>query len=459
MSARLRNKGLKKSSSLYRLDPFLDKDGILRVSGRLRKASIPQGIRHPIILPRGSHVTELVVRQAHQAIKHQGRGMTQNELRQRGYWVIGGSSAVSNLIFRCITCRRLRAPVQQQKMADLPEDRTEPAPPFTYCAVDYFGPFLIKEGRRELKRYGVLFTCMASHAGHVETANTLETDSFINTLRRFLAERGPVRQMRSDRGTNFVGAKRELGEALREIDQSRVRDFLLKENCDWVEFKLNVPHASHMGGVWERQIRTVRSVLAAPLEETGSQLDDESFRTLLKEVQNIVNSRPLTSTNFASPDAPEPLTPNYLLTAKTRVLMPPPGIFQREDLYLRKRWRRVQHLANEFWKRWRREFLQTLQARQKWIKPQRNTQVADVVLMKDENTPRNQWKLARVEEVFPSDDGLVRKVKLAMATSRLDSQGRRLHEVQHLEQPVQKLVLLQAQEQECPIKKPDADAD
>ena len=204
MSARLRNKGLKKSSSLYRLDPFLDKDGILRVGGRLRKASIPQGIRHPIILPRGSHVTELVVRQAHQAIKHQGRGMTQNELRQRGYWVIGGFSAVFNLIFRCITCRRLRAPVQQQKMADLPEDRTEPAPPFTYCAVDYFGPCLIKEGRRELKRYGVLFTCMASHAGHVETANTLETDSFINTLRRFLAERGPVRQMRSDRGTNFV---------------------------------------------------------------------------------------------------------------------------------------------------------------------------------------------------------------------------------------------------------------
>lgn len=139
--------------------------------------------------------------------------------------------------------------------------------------------------------------------------------------------------------------------------------------------------------------------------------------------------------------------------------MPPPGIFQREDLYLRKRWRRVQHLANEFWKRWRREFLQMLQARQKWIKPQRNTQVADVVLMKDENTPRNQWKLARVEEVFPSDDGLVRKVKLAMATSRLDSQGRRLHEVQHLEWPVQKLVLLQAQEQKRAIKRPDADAD
>ena len=173
----------------------------------------------------------------------------------------------------------------------------------------------------------MLFTCMASRAVHVETANTLETDSFINALRRFLAEHGPIRQMRSDRGTNFVGAKRELGEALREIDQSRVRDFLLKENCDWVEFKLNVPHASHMGGVWERQIRTVRSVLAALLEETGSQLDDESFRTLLKEVQNIVNSRPLTSTNFASPDAPEPLTPNYLLTAKTRVLMPPPSIF------------------------------------------------------------------------------------------------------------------------------------
>ena len=83
-------------------------------------------------------------------------------------------------------------------MADLPKERITPSPPFTYSGVDYFGPFYIKQGRKDVKRYGVLFTCLASRAVHIETADTLETDSFINALRRFVARRGPVREVRSD---------------------------------------------------------------------------------------------------------------------------------------------------------------------------------------------------------------------------------------------------------------------
>lgn len=70
---------------------------------------------------------------------------------------------------------------------------SKPAAPFTYSAVDHFGPFFVKEGRKEVKRYGVIFTCLASRAIHIETANSLETDAFINALRRFQAERGSVR--------------------------------------------------------------------------------------------------------------------------------------------------------------------------------------------------------------------------------------------------------------------------
>ena len=452
--AKQRNLNVKKCSSLYRLDPYLDEDGILRVGGRLRRASVSTSVKHPVILPRRSHVTDLVLRFCHEKTKHQGSGMTHNEVRQRGFWIIGGTSVVSYLISRCVVCRKLRAPLQQQKLADLPEDRVEPAPPFTYSAVDYFGPFMVKEGRKEIKRYGVLFTCMASRAIHIETSTSLETDAFINALRRFQAERGPVRQLRSDRGTNFIGAHRELKEALKEMEQDKVRSRLLEENCEWISFKLNPPSASHMGGSWERQIRTVRNVLTPLLGECGRQLDDESFRTLMKEVQAIVNSRPLALNDMSSTDSPEPLTPNHLLTMKSKVLMPPPGNFVKEDLYLRKRWRRVQHLANEFWDRWRKEFLQALQLRKKWVKPKRNLQVGDIIMVKDENIPRNAWKLARVEEVFPSEDGLVRKVKLAMATSSLDNEGRRVSDVQHLERPIHKLVLIQEVDREFPNEEP-----
>jgi len=148
-----RDISLKKTSCMYRLDPFLDADGILRVGGRLRRANMPEDVKHPAILPRRSHITELIIQYCHHAIKHQGSGMTLNELRQRGYWVIGGTSAVGCFVSKCTICRRFRAPTQDQKMADLPKDRTEPVPPFTYSAVDYFGPFYIKDGRKDVKTY------------------------------------------------------------------------------------------------------------------------------------------------------------------------------------------------------------------------------------------------------------------------------------------------------------------
>ena len=365
--AKRRNVTMKRTSSLYRLDPFLDKDGILRVGGRIKQASISEEVKHPIILPKEGHVSKLVIRHFHEKTEHQGTGFTLNKIRSSGYWIIGGSSVVSSHIKNCARCRRLRATVQEQKMANLTEDRLEPAPPFTYCSIDYFGPWYIKEGCREMKQYGILFTCMASRAIHLEVSHTIETDSFINAFRRFVSRRGPVRQLRSDQGTNFIGAKRELQQALAEMDQGKIRAELLRHNCDWFDFKFNAPSASHMGGIWERQIRTVRGVLSAILEKNGTQLDDEALSTFMCEAEAIVNSRPLTVNNISSPDSLEALTPNHLLTMKTKVVLPPPGVFQAADQYSRKRWRRVQHLSNEFWTRWRKEFLQSLQEHQKWI--------------------------------------------------------------------------------------------
>ena len=109
-----------------------------------------------------------------------------------------------HLITKCVVCRRRGGKTSEQKMADLPEERTTSAPPFTYCGVDLFGPFQIKQGRKEVKRYGVLLTCLASRGVHIETADSLETDSFMDALRRFIARRGPVREIRSDQGTNIL---------------------------------------------------------------------------------------------------------------------------------------------------------------------------------------------------------------------------------------------------------------
>lgn len=232
-------------------------------------------------------------------------------------------------------------------MADLPEDRMETTPPFTYCWMDCFGPFYVKDGRKELKRYGLLITCMCSRAVHLEMLDDLSTDSLINSLRAFIAIRGTVRQIRCDQGTNFVGTRNKFAEAFKEMDQAKLE----KLDC---EFLMNTPASSHMGGVWERQIRTIRSVLMSILDQSSKQLDSSSLRTFLYEVMAVINSRPLTTDQLCDPSNPEPLTPNHILTMKSTIISPPPGKFVKEDLYLRKRWRRVQLLANTFWTRWKK---------------------------------------------------------------------------------------------------------
>ena len=349
-SARRRNNTLKKTSSLYKLDPY--------------KLDVPLEVKHPLILPKKSHISDLIVRYFHESVgHHQGRGVSHNTIRQAGYWIVDGRSTVARTISKCVTCRRFRGQLQTQKMSDLPEERVTQAAPFHYTGIDVFGPFYVKEGHKTLKRYGLIFTCLASRAVHLETLNTMETDSFISALRRFINRRGKVCELRSDQGTNFVGARNELTDALQELNRDRVKEFLLTRECDWIDFNLNVPTASHMGGSWERLIRTVRSVLSVLLQEHGSQLDDEALRTLMTEAENVINSRPLTVENLSDHESPEPLTPNHLLTSKTEVVLPPSGCFERLDLYSRKRWHRVQFLANQFWVRWRLEYSSQFQQR------------------------------------------------------------------------------------------------
>ncbi|XP_043199980.1 uncharacterized protein LOC122369359 [Amphibalanus amphitrite] len=308
-------------------------------------------------------------------------------------------------------------------MSDLPPERVTPdEPPFTKVGCDYFGPFFVKSGRRQSKRYGVLFTCLATRGVHIEVANSLDTSSFINALRRFQARRGQVQYIRSDNGTNFVGAEHELREAVSNLNSEEVHNFLLQKGITWI---FNAPGASSHGGVWERQVRTIRKVLEALLQEQT--MDDEAVHTLMCEVENVINSRPLTPVSSDPADL-EPITPNHLLLLRGGAV--PPGIFVRSDSFSKRRWRQVQYLADIFWKRWVSEYLPLLQHRQKWMKTERNLSVGDLVLVVDLSLPRLQWPLGRVAEVFPDASGHVRTVIVKTARSVL-------------KRPINKLVLVQ----------------
>ena len=147
------NTKMHRSSCLFKLDPFLDTDRVLRVGGRLKRSMLDINEVHPVIFPKANLITEAIVTQRHENVAHSGRNMTINSLRKNGLWVISANSVARRTIFKCSTYRKLRGALGYQKVADLPKDRCIEAPPFTHCGVDMFGPFLIRERRSDLKQH------------------------------------------------------------------------------------------------------------------------------------------------------------------------------------------------------------------------------------------------------------------------------------------------------------------
>lgn len=142
---------LNKHNSLRQLNVFLDKNGVFRVGGRLSQSTLHHNVKHPVILPKKSHVSALLVKHHHEHVHHQGKGITMNELCGNGVWILGCGNMVSSHIYMCVKCRRYRRATEVQRMADLPEERTETSPPFTFSGMDCFGPLHRKGGKKGIK--------------------------------------------------------------------------------------------------------------------------------------------------------------------------------------------------------------------------------------------------------------------------------------------------------------------
>ena len=405
-----------KASPIRSLNPFLDQVGLIRVGGRIQNASISDTEAHPIILPGKSHVALLLVRMCHEQASHQGRLITEGAIRSKGYWITGVKRLISSTLRQCVKCRRLRGKEQQQIMAVLPEDRVEIKPPFSNIGVDLFGPWEVltrktRGGAANSKRWAALFTCLSTRAVHIEVLESMSTSSFVNAYRRFVALRGKADLIRSDRGTNFVGAEK------------------LIQDVKWI---FNPPHSSHMGGVWERMIGVARSILDSMLLGNSKNLTHETLVTLMAEVSAVINSRPITAVS-TDPDDPTILSPAMLLTHRnTNFRQQDFSDMDTKDMY-REQWKRVQVLTEQFWTKWKRDYLNTLQKRQKWTETVTDVKVGDVVLLKDKDSPRLVWPLGRITKVVPSADGRIRKVTVLVTKN---------NKICEYERPISELILL-----------------
>nr|XP_061832460.1 uncharacterized protein LOC133616862 [Nerophis lumbriciformis] len=393
------------SSRLSTLAPELDPTlGLIRVGGRLRRldSSSPTDI-HPILLDPRHAVTTLLIKEMDAQLHHPGPDRVFAEMR-RYYWVLRGRQAIKKYQRACTGCMKWRGKPVVPRMADLPSARLRLLkPPFFSTGVDCFGPYMVKAGRRSEKRWGIIFKCLTTRCIHLDLLTSLDTDAFLLALRRFIARRGTPFEVLSDQGTNFRGGDKELKEAFAAMD-SQLQERLAEKQ---IKFRLNPPASPHFGGVWEREIQSVKKSLQVVI---GAQvLQAEVLLTLLIEVEGILNAKPLgyVSSDVADPD---PVTPSMLLMGRQDASLP--QVTYAPDTLTRRRWRHCQMMADHFWTQFIRNYLPSLQTRQRWRQHTDHLPLDTVVMIVDPQLPRAHWPMGRVVKLNASDDGCIRTAEV-----------------------------------------------
>ncbi|XP_037813637.1 uncharacterized protein LOC119604840 [Lucilia sericata] len=295
------NKKIHSGSKLKQLNVFLDENGIIRACGRVESLNC----NNAIILPNSHYITFLLVRNFHENFHHCLHEATICRIKTR-FYIPKLRTIYKSVRAKCQRCKNQLVVPQPPLMASLPAARLASFErPFTYVGIDFFGPLYVVVGRRREKRWGVLFTCLTVRAIHIEVAYSLDTSSCIMCIQNFISRRGSPKEVYTDNGTNFKSVERVLREEKQNIDLKQVFD-----RHDEIKWRFNPPAAPHMGGAWERLVRTVKTILYAMCP--AFKFNDESLKSAFCEIEFIINSRPLT---FVALDSAEddPLTPNHLL--------------------------------------------------------------------------------------------------------------------------------------------------
>ena len=397
---------ISKSSSILPLHPFLGKDGLLHLGGRLSHADIVFIQKHPIIMSAKDELTRRVFEQTHVSMCHCGPTLLMSTVGSRFYCT--GARLLAKQI--CHQCLKIQARAQTQLMGQLPKARITPSTPFSTTGVDYCGPFTYREGRgrglRKMEGYIAVFVCFVTKAVHLEPASDQTTGTFLAALKRFVSRRNKPRDLHSDNGSNFIGAKNELEKLYTLLGTNdlppELQTYLVDHRMIWHMIPARAPH---FGGLWEAAVKSAKFHLI------GKQvLSFEEMLTVTCQVEACLNSRPLGVQHCQNPEGIEPLTPGHFLTGAKLTMYPETETTLQMSLM--RRWTLCQQIVQEFWTRWSTEYLQQLQAAQKWNHASPNLETGDIVLMKDANKFQTNWGLAQVTEVFPGEDGKVRAVEI-----------------------------------------------
>ncbi|XP_070144885.1 uncharacterized protein [Drosophila kikkawai] len=393
------------SSTISNLNPFLDRKGVLRASGRLQASDmLSYDEKHPIIIPARCRFAKLQALFTHRISLHGGNQLMVRLIRSK-FWISKLQRLVKHTIHSCRVCVIHKKNLQRQLMGDLPRARSSFSRPFTHTGMDFAGPFDIKSyvgrGCKITKGYVCVFVCFSTRAIHLEATSDLTTEKFLAAFSRFSARRGCPQHVYSDNGKTFVGASTSLS---RDFIESTRTLILSKHSLQNLAWHFNPPGAPHMGGLWEAGVKSFKAHFYK--YTAAGKYTFEELATLLAKIEACLNSRPI------SPMSEDPtdlvaLSPGHFLIGGPLLAVSEP-LIEENPISIINRWRRLKALHQQFCVRWKEEYLKELHKRNKWKFPSRDLQAGDMVVIKEESLPANEWRLGRIQLVCPGADGKVR---------------------------------------------------
>jgi len=409
-----RNSGSSAPLYVSQFGLFLDEQCILKCKGRLNNASLDLGSKNPILLPSRHRFVELLIEDAHNRVKHNGIRDTLTTIRER-YWILRGREATKRIIKKCVVCRKAEgAPYKSPPPPDLPTSRVSEDPPFSNVGIDFAGPLYVKTNQEKEdsnKVYILLFTCASTRAVHLELTQSLNVPSFLRAFRRFASRRGLPALIMSDNAKTFKSACKEIQQITRAPE---VWQYLTDNRITW---NFIVEKAPWWGGFWERMVRSVKRPIKKILGRSCLTYDE--LHTILVEVESLINSRPITYIYDDEESISYALTPSHLLYGR-RITNMPNGVHNEIISSYNTLTRKAKYHYNLLQKisnHWKNDYLLSLRE-QSTVKKGKNPNIAegDIVIVKNDSTTRNFWKLAKVEQLLTGADGVTRAVMIRVCS-------------------------------------------
>lgn len=400
---------------------------ILRINGRAALAShLSEKMRRPFVLhPDDEMVKKMVQYYHHHILKHMGGVKCLSCELNRSRWIVGSIVHLKRVLSECFKCRVLRPKPTVQKMAPLPSSRVpgdgeKRLAAFTVTALDAGGPWLTSSGRgkSQTKRWLLIFRCAKYGAVHLEILYSMDTASFLLALSRFVSFYAKPKRIICDNGLNFVRGNKELTQIWDMLHDDEVIN-----NEHKIQFVFSPADAPHFNGLIERMVGEAKKNLAALLPKEN--LSDEDLITAFREVQRLLNNRPLEMSASLDPRDPEPLTPaHFLAGGKIHEDLVPPGIFLEGRDTLGKRYWAIKTRLDEFWTRLCLSMAPKLQEYNRWITKRKEIVKGDLVCVLEENpSADSRYRHGIVEEVHPGMDGMSRRVSVRVKGNKIIQRG------------------------------------